>query len=632
MIFDIEADGLLNTITKIHVLAYSTPNGVKYTHDYFEMRSILSNAKLLIGHNIVTYDVPAVERILGIKIKAKLIDTLALSWYLNHKRGAHGLDSYGKDYGIPKPKIDDWENLTPEEYAHRCVEDVKINTALWGDLKKKLLRIYDTKAQADKLLEYLTFKMTCLRMQEESKWKMNRKLVTVTHDKLVEAKLLKVDELKGVMPKVEKWGKKSKPPKPFKKDGTVSVAGANWFHLLKEEGLPEDYNGEVSIFLRDEDPNPNSVPQVKAWLFSLGWVPENFDFKKGDNAPDRYIPQIRIDKGDGKVLCPSVKALIEENPTVGVLDGLTILQHRISILSGFLESANDKDELVAGAAGLTNTLRFRHRVLVNLPGVNKAYGKEVRGSLVAKDGYELCGSDMVSLEETTKKHYMFPYDPEFVADMSTPGFDAHLDLAKHAGRVTQADIDRYVEVKASLDNGKKVLDKDVAHVALIGSIRKIYKAANYACVYGVGGATLARSAGLKVPEANSLIETYWKRNWAVKRACEDIKIKKVGNEMWLLNPVSGLYYSLRNMKDVFSTLNQGTGVYCFDSWIMEIFKHRKQLTAQFHDEIVLEIKKGARDKCTKLLKMCISKVNERLKLNLDLDVDIQFGQNYAEIH
>ena len=56
------------------------------------------------------------------------------------------------------------------------------------------------------------------------------------------------------------------------------------------------------------------------------------------------------------------------------------------------------------------------------------------------------------------------------------------------------------------------------------------------------------------------------------------------------------------------------------------------MTAQFHDEIILEVKKGARDKCEQLLKSSVMKVNKVLKLNRELDVDIAFGSTYADIH
>ena len=257
MIFDLESDGLLlNEVTKIHVLAYSSPNGVQYTHDYDEMRRVLTEAKLLIGHNIILYDIPVLEKILGIKIRAQLIDTLPLSWYLNHKRNVHGLEAYGEKYGVPKPKISDWKNLSQEEYAHRCVEDVKINTKLWKELKGKLLNLYDSKDEANRMLEYLAFKMQCVRMQEESKWLMDRTLVEETLQDLLQQQEIKVAELVQEMPKVPEYQVKTRPKKPFKKDGTWSSIGAQWFNLVREEGLPESYTGEIKRIVRYKDPKP----------------------------------------------------------------------------------------------------------------------------------------------------------------------------------------------------------------------------------------------------------------------------------------------------------------------------------------------------------------------------------------
>jgi DNA polymerase I-like protein with 3'-5' exonuclease and polymerase domains len=148
----------------------------------------------------------------------------------------------------------------------------------------------------------------------------------------------------------------------------------------------------------------------------------------------------------------------------------------------------------------------------------------------------------------------------------------------------------------------------------------------------VGKDKLARETGLSVSDAKKLIEAYWKRNWAVKQLSEDTITKKVNGELWLFNPVSRFWYSLRNEKDIFSTLNQGTGVYCFDTWIRVVRKKRSQLTAQFHDETILSIKKGSEEKCEQLLKDSIQEVNNLLKLNVNLDVDVQFGHTYAEIH
>ena len=132
----------------------------------------------------------------------------------------------------------------------------------------------------------------------------------------------------------------------------------------------------------------------------------------------------------------------------------------------------------------------------------------------------------------------------------------------------------------------------------------------------MGAAKLARETGLSVSDAKKLIEAYWQRNWSVRKLSDSLRTKKIDGETWLFNPVSRFWYSLRSEKDRFSTLNQGTGVYCFDTWIETFLMKRPQLTGQFHDEVILEIKKGNREKCVKLLKNAIKHVNEKLQLNI----------------
>ena len=617
MIFDLEADGL--KATKIHVLAYEEDGEVKHTFSYNKMREVLLKQKVLIGHNIIRYDIPTIERILKIKIKARLIDTLALSWYIFPDRVIHGLDSFGKEFGIPKPKIDNWDNLSPEEYANRCVEDVKINSKLWGKILAKLNYIYnDNPEDKNRLIKYLSFKMDCAREQERSRCRLDVDRAKSNLEQLTHLVEDKVEQLKGVMPQVETVVKKTKPKKPFKKDGTYSATGANWFSLLKEHNLPKDYEGEVEVIVGLKEPNPGSPQQLKDWLLSLGWEPETFKYVRDKESYDeRKIPQIRVDVDGVKELCPSVLKLVEQEPAIHLLSDLGVLQHRESIFKGFLENQED-GWIKAEIAGLTNTLRFKHKILVNLPGVDKPWGKEIRGCLIADDGQVFCGSDMSSLEENTKKHYMWDYDPEFVLEMSKPGFDAHLDLAKFAKVVTQDEIDAYVSKVEGAKNLKP--------------IRSNYKVTNYSATYGVKPKKLSITTGLPLSEAAALLDSFWQRNWSLVEIAKNTKVIRYGDEMWLFNPVSKLYYSLRYEKDIFSTLNQGTGVFCFDSWVAEIRKVRPQLTAQFHDEIVLSIKEGAEEKCRKLLKSCIQKVNNKLKLNVQLDVDVQFGKTYADIH
>jgi DNA polymerase I-like protein with 3'-5' exonuclease and polymerase domains len=51
---------------------------------------------------------------------------------------------------------------------------------------------------------------------------------------------------------------------------------------------------------------------------------------------------------------------------------------------------------------------------------------------------------------------------------------------------------------------------------------------------------------------------------------------------------------------------------------------------QFHDEVIAEV--TDRDHTTKTLKAAIKEVNADLGMNVELDVDVQFGSTYADIH
>jgi DNA polymerase III epsilon subunit-like protein len=684
-VFDVEGDGLYPT--KIHCLTAAVFSEgewrLKSTTDYKEMISFLEGTDIIVGHNITRWDVPTLERLLGVEIKCKIRDTLALSWYLYPSRLVHGLADWGEYFGVPKPKVDDWENLPIETYIHRCEEDVKINCKLWDKISKDLLNLYDNnEKEVERVIEYIAFKMDCAREAERSKWRLDVELCKESLAKLEILKEERVEQLKLAMPEVITYGSMDV-PKPFytpdtitkkpikylKSDGSLSEMGKkfsnlcsvmsidpdkvdrvvipsriltrkalSWLNLLESLGLPENHNETVIYEKSRKEANPNSVPQVKGWLDGLGWIPISFDYK--DN---REIPQIRIEKDGEKILCPSVKKLIKVEPAIEALNGLTVLSHRIGILKGYLSNVDEEGYVKACIQGFTNTLRFKHKVIVNLPSVNKPYGDIVRGCLIAPEGYELCGSDMSSLEDRTKQHYMWKHDPDYVIEMQTPDFDPHLALAEFAGALTSEQVKSHKQKslykkKASKASEAGAIEEAKGYMDLYeqetdySMIRHLYKTANYSCTYGAGGDKLSLTLDISKLEGHSIVKAYRDKNWAINAIAEECKTKTCMDTMWLFNPVSRFWYSLRHKKDRFSTLNQGTGVYCFDMWIYNFRKNRPQLTGQMHDEVILCVKKGNREKTIKLLQDAIEKTNKQLNLNRELGVDVQFGDSYKDIH
>lgn len=618
IIFDIEADSI--DATRIHCLSYCvyTPSPfpekqiIKTLTDMEEIKSLLSDPEIstLIGHNIIRYDIPVLEKLLSIKIDKELVDTLAIAWYLYPERNKYGLEEFGKFYNLPKIQISDWQNLSIEEYTKRCERDVEINYLLFFDQIDYLKELYDGKY--GKILKYLSFKMDCAKEQEIVKWKLDEDLCTLTLSKLLVLQEEKISKLRTILPDNVKYESKSKPLKMLKRDGTLTVQGRKWLELLRERNLPSDYVGNITLEKERNLGNPTSVPQMKSFLFSLGWKPTMYKYtitKKGQNK----VPQIAM---NGEI-CQGIRNLYPICPELENLESLSILNHRIGLLKGFLRDVRD-GYLTARITGLTNTLRFQHTEIVNLPAIDKPYGKEIRACLTCEENELLYGCDMTNIEDKTKRHYMYFFDPKYVLEMERPDFDAHLDIALLAGFLTKEQVQAHKEKREDYS-----------------SLRKKAKMVNFSAIYGVGAEKMHLTTGMPIEECKNLLDTYWQRNRAVKKVTNSIRTKIVRTQTWLYNPISKFWYSLRVVKDKFSTLNQGSAVYCFDLFLKEFRKEQVGVVCgQVHDEGICRILNTEEQKllAKQATDKAINEVNRILNLNVKLGYSGQFGKNYSLIH
>lgn len=561
IIFDIEADGLIDSVTKIHCLSYYNFD-TKKIHSltkYKDIISLFSQQDLIIcGHNIIRYDIPVLEKLLNIKIKCKKIDTLGISWYLFDQQKTHGLEHYGEVFKVPKPFISDWKNLSLKEYINRCETDVRINLALYKYEMEYLNLIYNNNQNAiNRIIGYLNFKLDCLRSQEEIGCYIDKDLVETSLKELEEMKSEKVEDLKTILPPVIKYKEVTKPDKLYKKDGSLTVRGQSWLNLLEEKGL--DSNTEsITVIDKEIESNPNSTDQIKNLLFSLGWKPDTYKESVRKNGEVTKVPQIY---SDNKEVCNSIKALYSIQPKLENLDSLSLINHRIGVFKSFLDCMDSNNKVVATASGFTNTLRLKHlKPITNLVKPSKFFGDKIRGCIIApNENYLLCGSDMTALEDTTKQHYMYFFDPEYVKEMRVPGFDPHLDVAILSGLMSKEDCEKFKKLKkegAETEEEHKEFEK-------LNDIRSKAKIVNFAGIYGVGAPKLSQTLNSSLEFAQNLHKAYWERNKAVKLVSENIKTKIVkfnGEEhTWCFNPVSKFWYSIRVLKDVFSTINQSTG-------------------------------------------------------------------------
>lgn len=166
----------------------------------------------------------------------------------------------------------------------------------------------------------------------------------------------------------------------------------------------------------------------------------------------------------------------------------------------------------------------------------------------------------------------------------------------------------------------------------IKAIRKPYKVVNYSSLYGVGAPKLARETGMTPSDAKKLLDAFWKRNWAIEKIASSLRVRELFGTMWVQNPVSKFWYQLRSDKDRFSTLNQGTGVFCFDSWVAMCRANGVKTIGQFHDEIIALVEIGKEAETKGLLETAVGRLNTKLSLNVPLGTDVQFGNTYADIH
>ena len=235
-VIDIECDSL--NPTKIHCLSVGWLTGgewkIKTTSDYDEMRKLMAKDGPFIMHWGQMFDRPALEKLLEVKIPyQKVIDTVAIGWYLYPTRANQKLESWGEEFGYPKVEVADeeWEEGDPEKMKQRCERDVEITIKLWEKQVSDLKQLYGE--QFLPICRYVSAKMYPAHLQEKSKWKIDIPKCEENIEKLEAIKQVKFDALKKVLPPVPVKVKKNPPVKIHKMDGSLSTHGEKSLAILK---------------------------------------------------------------------------------------------------------------------------------------------------------------------------------------------------------------------------------------------------------------------------------------------------------------------------------------------------------------------------------------------------------------
>ena len=140
---DIEGNNLWYGITKFHCGWVIDPNNTKNRAGYRPEQAIdylehLRSLDVVVFHNGVDFDGPALYKLYPQFTGIKIFDTLVLSRMLFPERKVHSLKSWGVELGILKGDYgesgeegeDVWEKFSEDMFKY-CEQDVEVTVALY---------------------------------------------------------------------------------------------------------------------------------------------------------------------------------------------------------------------------------------------------------------------------------------------------------------------------------------------------------------------------------------------------------------------------------------------------------------------------------------------------------------------
>lgn len=641
-IMDIEANGLLHpwddggSANRIHCVVFmDLTGGIEVATTKEKFIEIVNDSTTLVCHNMLTYDLPLLEKLGWIEeysvepdsingVGMKFVDTLILSRLLDPERLVHGLDGWGRDLGIEKPKIDNWENLSTADYVHRCVEDCKINLALYKYFIQKF-KGWDWKEaiRLEKAFQDCTYKSEEFGMyfhadEAEKLWReLDERMAIIEGEVNANLPLRPIPDSRLRYP----------PKIRFKKDGSPSAHAIRYFDgmlVSNDDGFCVNHPNGTVYDLGDLDIPPvvtheemtiNNQADLKQHLLNIGWRPEYWNYKQEVNAKGIKVPMQttpRLNDQQTKDICPNLEKLGELEPWVLKLTEWLVLRHRRNLLrgngtSGLLNNPRLEfdNRLPAGMVTIgAATSRVTHRIVANLPRVATPYGKEIRSLFGCPGDKRIVGFDASGLEDRLKGHYTFKYDGgEYARKINDPEFDAHTESSE-----------------------------------LWGISRSDAKTGNYALQFGAGISKFAKGLGVDKEEGEHLYNLWWDNNAGLR------DFKNAATHYWekhgktFVVGLDGRKVPCDTAHKVVNRIIQSAGAIVmkratviFDRLIK---KHglNAYMTEFYHDELVVECDPEIAERVLEIGIKSIKMAGKAFKLNVDLDADGGIGYTWADVH
>lgn len=616
LLVDIETDGLLRDLTKIHVISIldledgSLKSYARHRGELDAALSRIRQSDKIVGHNIINFDLPAIQKIYpGFDYSGEVEDTLVLSrviWpdigdeddkrirrsgFPPKLRGRHSLKAWGYRLGMLKGTYAEdtenaWDHWTPamEEY---CEQDVKITESLY-------CRINNDRPPAQCVeLEHDTARV-CRSIESAGFGFDVRNGSALFADLAARATELQA-ELADVF---GAWWQPGDVRTPAKSIRYKDPLKAN-----RVEGAAYTPIERIQF-------NPGSRVHIEKVLRERhGWVPE-----------------VKTETGRAQITETVLSELAYAEAQL--LSEFFTVQKRVSQLAtgdnAWLRL--ERDGVIYGSinpnGAVTGRATHASPNIAQVPAGTAKYGKECRELFLPTiPGGLLVGTDMDGLELRCLAHYLHRYDEgEYGRTVVHGDKSAGTDVHSVTARALGFDPKDVYEV-----SGKQRTGRDLAKTFI------------YAFLYRAGAEKIGKIVGGGAKKGKQLKTRFEKANPAFKMLSRDVgfAVKRRG----YLKGLDGRRLPIRSEHSALNTLLQSAGAILCKRWMCQLdaFLRAEDLTydinAWVHDELQISVEEELTGRrVITLSNQAAIEAGEYFAVNVALAADGAIGGNWSETH